>query len=30
LEFQEHTWPDDVDGTPTYQLIWEFLSDFTN
>ena len=30
LEFQEHSWPDDVDGTPTYQLIWEFLSDFTN
>ena len=30
LEFQEHTWPDEVDGTDTYQLIWDFLSDFTN
>ena len=30
LELQEHTWPDEVDGTSTYQLIWDFLSDFTN
>ena len=30
IEFHEHTWPDEVDGTPTYQLIWDFLSDFTN
>jgi polyhydroxybutyrate depolymerase len=30
LEVQEHTWPDEVDGTSTYQLIWDFLSDFTN
>ena len=30
LEIHEHTWPDEVDGTSTYQLIWEFLSDFTN
>ena len=30
IEFWEHTWPDEVDGTPTYQLIWDFLSDFTN
>jgi poly(3-hydroxybutyrate) depolymerase len=30
IELHEHTWPDEVDGTPTYQLIWEFLSDFTN
>ena len=30
LEFQEHAWPDEVDGTDTYQLIWDFLSDFTN
>ena len=30
LEFHEHTWPDQVDGTPTYQLIWDFLNDFTN
>ena len=30
LEFQEHTWPDEVDGTPTYELMWDFLSDFKN
>ena len=30
IELHEHTWPDDVDGTPTYQLIWDFLSDFRN
>ncbi|MBL6891301.1 MAG: dienelactone hydrolase family protein [Candidatus Poseidoniaceae archaeon] len=30
IELHEHTWPDEVDGTPTYQLIWQFLSDFTN
>jgi polyhydroxybutyrate depolymerase len=30
IEFWEHTWPDEVDGTPTYQLMWDFLSDFTN
>jgi poly(3-hydroxybutyrate) depolymerase len=30
IEFHEHTWPDEVDGTATYQLIWDFLSDFTN
>ncbi len=30
IEFHEHTWPDEVDGTETYQLIWQFLSDFTN
>ena len=30
IEFHEHTWPDEVDGTATYQLIWNFLSDFTN
>ena len=30
IEFHEHTWPDEVDGTPTYQLVWNFLSDFTN
>jgi len=30
IEFGEHTWPDEVDGTPTYQLMWDFLSDFTN
>lgn len=30
LEYHEHTWPDEVDGAPTYELMWEFLSDFTN
>ena len=30
MEAQEHTWPNQVDGTDTYQLIWDFLSDFTN
>ena len=30
LQFHEHTWPDEVDETPTYRLIWSFLSEFTN
>ena len=30
LEAWEHTWPEQVDGTDTYRLIWDFLSDFTN
>ncbi len=30
MEAQEHTWPDRVDGTYTYVLIWEFLNEFTN
>ena len=30
MEAQEHTWPNQVDGTDTYELIWEFLSYFTN
>ena len=30
IEFWEHTWPDEVDGTPTYQLMWDFLSEFSN
>ena len=30
IEFWEHTWPEEVDGTPTYRLMWDFLSDFTN
>lgn len=30
LEFGGHTWPDDVAGTETYILIWDFLSRFTN
>lgn len=30
MEAQEHTWPEQVDGTDTYRLIWNFLSEFTN
>ena len=30
MEAQEHSWPNQVDGTATYRLIWNFLSDFTN
>ena len=30
MEAQEHTWPGQVDGTDTYRLMWEFLTDFTN
>ena len=30
IEFGEHTWPEEVDGTPTYELMWDFLNDFTN
>ena len=30
MEAQEHTWPNEVDGTATYRLIWNFLSEFTN
>ncbi|MAY04807.1 MAG: hypothetical protein CMB25_04295 [Euryarchaeota archaeon] len=30
MEAHEHTWPNQVDGVNTYQLIWDFLSDFTN
>ena len=30
MEAQEHTWPNQVDGTNTYELMWNFLSDFTN
>ena len=30
MEAQEHTWPNQVDGTDTYRLMWNFLSDFTN
>ena len=30
IEFGEHTWPEEVDGTPTSELMWNFLSDFTN
>ena len=30
LEAWEHTWPEQVDGTDTYRLMWNFLYDFTN
>ena len=30
MEAQEHTWPNQIDGTDTYRLMWNFLSDFTN
>ena len=30
LEGWEHTWPEQVDGTDTYRLMWDFLYDFTN
>ena len=30
MEAQEHSWPNEVDGTATYRLMWNFLSDFTN
>ena len=30
LEAWEHTWPEQVDGTDTYRLMWDFLYDFTN
>ena len=30
MEAHEHSWPNEVDGTATYQLMWDFLSDFTN
>ena len=30
MEFGGHSWPNDVAGTETYQLIWNFLSRFTN
>ncbi len=30
LEFGGHTWPDEVSGVETYQLIWQFLYQFTN
>tara|TARA_B100000459_G_scaffold132669_1_gene87571 strand:- start:182 stop:1189 length:1008 start_codon:yes stop_codon:yes gene_type:complete len=30
MEAGEHTWPQQVGGTETYVLIWEFVSQFTN
>ncbi len=28
LELNDHNWPNEIDGTPTYEIMWEFLSDF--
>ncbi len=30
LEFGGHTWPEEIAGTDTYQLMWQFLIQFTN
>ena len=30
MQFWGHAWPDDVAGTDTYQLIWDFLKQFSN
>ena len=29
LEFGGHSWPEDIAGTETYQLVWQFLIQFT-
>ena len=29
IEFQGHGWPDQVNGTETYRLMWNFLAGFT-
>ena len=29
LEVRDHNWPEEIDGTPTYELMWNFLSDFS-
>lgn len=29
LQFWDHNWPEEVDGVPTYQLMWSFLSEFS-
>ena len=29
LEFWDHNWPDEVGGEPTYELMWDFLSEFS-
>ena len=29
LQFWDHNWPNEVDGVPTYELMWNFLSEFT-
>ena len=30
IEFQGHGWPDQVNGTETYRLMWNFLSEFVH
>ena len=29
LEFAKHGWPNQIGGTPTPQVMWDFLSQFT-
>ncbi len=29
LQFWDHNWPGEVDGEPTYELMWNFLSQFS-
>ena len=29
LQFWDHNWPNEVDGEPTYELMWGFLSEFS-
>ena len=29
LQFWDHNWPSEVDGEPTYELMWNFLSQFS-
>ena len=29
LQFRDHNWPNEVNGVPTYELMWNFLSEFT-
>ena len=30
LEFGGHTWPEEISGTGTYQVLWQFLIQFSN
>ena len=29
LQFRDHNWPNEVDGEPTYELMWSFLNEFS-
>lgn len=29
LQFWDHNWPDEVDGEPTYELMWDFLNEYS-